>query len=69
MALSERQRIGRLDRGVEVDCVAALFAGAVARAFAAAEGHVIVDAGVGRFTMAMPPPNACGNAWRASMTR
>src|SRR5258706_5070545 len=36
--------VGSLDHGVELHRVAALLARAVARAFAAAEGHVIVDA-------------------------
>jgi len=40
-----RRGVGGLDRGVEFDRVAALLARAVARAFAPAERHMVVDPG------------------------
>src|SRR5262245_19616857 len=40
-----RQRVGGLDRGVELDGIAPLLARTVARAFAAAERYVVIDPG------------------------
>ncbi len=58
--LSSEGSIGGFNRRVEVDRVTALLAAAVARPFATAERHVVVDAAVGRLTITMP-----AWAWRA----